>query len=88
MGNDKHITKAKLPNLMILHKAWVCLKWLTLIGLLLTTVWALVNSGVGVYLAIAVLFLLICSLVRLTFRLIVTIAYILLLLLILGLIFL
>ena len=88
MKNDKYITKEKLPRLTILHKAWVCIKWLALIGLLITVVWALVNSGAGVFLAATVFFLLIRSLVRLTFRLIVTIVYILLLLLILGLIFL
>ena len=88
MKNDKHITKAKLPRPTVLHKAWACIKWLILIGLLLTIVWALVNSGAGVFLAIAVLFLLIRSLVRLTFRLIITFVYILLLLLILGLIYL
>lgn len=86
MKNDKHITKEKLPRPTILHKALICIKWLILIGLLITTVWAFVNSGAGIFLAIAVLFLLIRSLVRLTFRLIVTIVYILLLLLILGLI--
>ncbi len=86
MRNDKHITKEKLPRLTILHKVWVCIKWLILIGLLITVIWALVNSGAGVFLAATVFFLLIRSLVRLTFRLIVTIVYILLLLLILGLI--
>jgi hypothetical protein len=86
MKNDKHIMKVKLPRLTILHKAWVCIKWLILIGLLITAVWALVNSGAGVFITAIVFFLLIRSLVRLTFRLIVTIVYVLLLLLILGLI--
>ncbi len=86
MKNDKHITKAKFPRLSNLHIAWVCIKWLMLIGLLIGLIWVVVNSGTGLFLAAAVFFLLIRSLVRLTFRLIVTIVYIILMLLILGLI--
>ena len=86
MKNDKHITKAKFPRLSNLHIAWVCTKWLMLIGLLLALVWTVVNSGAGIFLAATVFFLLIRSLVRLTFRLIVTVVYIILVLLILGLI--
>jgi len=88
MKNDKHITKAKSPHLSNLHIAWVFTKWLMLIGVLLALVWTVVNSGAGIFLAITVFFLLIRSLVRLTFRLMVTVVYIILLLLILGLIFL
>jgi len=86
MKSDKHITKAKSPHLSNLHIAWVCMKWLMLIGLLIAFVWTVVNSGAGIFLAAIVFFLLIRSLVRLTFRLIVTIIYIVLLLSILGLI--
>ena len=88
MKNDKHITKAKSPHFSNLHIAWVLTKWLMLIGLLLALVWTVVNSGAGIFLAAAVFFLLIRSLVGLTFRLIVTIVYIIMLLAILGLIFL
>lgn len=86
MKNDKHITKAKFPRLSNRHIAWICTKRLILIGLLVALGWTLVNSGASVFLAVTVLFLLIRSLVRLTFRLIITVVYILLLLLILGLI--
>jgi len=88
MKNDKHITKAKSPHLSNLHIAWVFTKWMMLIGLLIAFVWAVVNSGAGIFLAATVFFLLIRSLMRLTFRLIVTVVYIILLLTILGLIFL
>ena len=73
MKNDKHITKEKLTHFSKLHIAWVFTEWLTLIGLLLALVWTLVNSGAGVFLSITVFFLLIRSLVWLTFRLIVTV---------------
>jgi len=88
MKNDKHITKEKSARFSKLHIAWVFTKWLILIGLLAALVWAVVNSGAGIFLAATVFFLLIRSLVRLTFRLMVTIVYIILLLSILGLIFL
>ncbi len=87
MKNDKHITKEKLTHFSKLNIAWVFTKWLMLIGLLLALVWNVVNSGAGIFLAAAVFFLLVRSLVRLTFRLMVTIVYIILLLTILGLIF-
>jgi len=86
MKNDKHITKEKLTRFSTLNIAWVFTKWLMLIGLLLALVWTVVNSGAGLFLAATVFFLLIRSLVRLTFRMIVTVVYIILLLLILGLI--
>jgi hypothetical protein len=86
MKNDKHITKANSPLISKLHIAWVCTKWLMLIGVLVVLVWTVANSVAGVFLAVTVFFLLIRSLVRLTFRLIVTVIYIILLLLILGLI--
>jgi hypothetical protein len=88
MKNDKHITKAKSPHLSNLHIAWAFTKWLMLVGLFIALVWTVVNSGTGLFLAATIFFLLIRSLVRLTFRLIVTVVYIILLLLILGLIFL
>lgn len=88
MKNDKHITKEKLTHFSKLNIAWVFTKWLMLIGLLLALVCTVVNSSSGIFLAAAVFFLLIRSLVRLTFRLIATIVYIIMLLLILGLIFL
>jgi hypothetical protein len=88
MKNDKHITKGKSPHFSKLHIAWTFTKWLMLIGLLIALVWTVVNSGAGIFLAAIVFFLLIRSLVRLTFRLMVTIVYIILLLSILGLIFL
>lgn len=86
MKNDKHITKEKLTYFSKLNIAWVFTKWLMLIGLLLALVWTVLNSSAGIFLAAVVFFLLIRSLVRLTFRLIVTIVYIILLLTILGLI--
>jgi len=87
MKNDKHIMNEKSSRLSKRRIAWICTKRMMLIGLLLALAWAVVNSGTGVFLAITVFFLLIRSLVRLTFRLIVTVVYIILLLLILGLIF-
>ena len=86
MKNDKHITKAKFPRLSNLHIVWVCTKWLMLIGLLIALVWIVANSSVGIFLAATLFFLLIRSLVRLTFSLMITIIYIVLLLSILGLI--
>lgn len=86
MKYDKHITKENLTRFSTLNIAWVFTKWLMLIGLLLALVWTVVNSGAGLFLAATVFFLLIRSLVRLTFRMIVTVVYIILLLLILGLI--
>jgi hypothetical protein len=88
MKNDKHITKEKLTLLSKLNMVWAFAKWLILVGVLLALVWTVANSGVGIFLAVIVFFLLIRSLVRLTFRLMVTIVYIILLILILGLIFL
>ena len=88
MKNDKHITKGKSPHFSKLHIAWAFTKWLMLIVLLIALVWTVMNSGAGIFLAGIVFFLVIRSLVRLTFRLIVTIVYIILLLTILGLIFL
>ena len=86
MKNEKHITKEKLTRFSKLNIAWVCTKWLLLVGVIIALVWTVVNSGAGVFLAATVFFLFIRSLVRLTFRLIVTVVYIILLLLILGLI--
>ena len=88
MKNDKHITKEKSPHFDKLHIAWAFTKWLILIGLLIAFVWTVMKSGAGIFLAAIVFFLLIRSLVRLTFRLMITVVYIILLLLILGLIFL
>ena len=88
MKNDKHITKENLTRFSKLNIVWICTKWLILVGLLIALVWTVVNSGTGLFLAATVFFLLIRSLVRLTFRLIITVVYIILLLLILGLIFL
>ena len=59
MKNDENITKAKFPRLSNLHIAWVCTKWLMLIGLLLALVWIVANSSVGLFLAATVFFLLI-----------------------------
>ncbi|RHF02013.1 hypothetical protein DW701_17465 [Bacteroides eggerthii] len=86
MRNDKHITKQKFPRLSNLHIIWVWTKRLTLVGLLVVMGYAVVNSGVGIVLAVTVGFLLIRSLIRLAFRLIVTVVYIILTVLILGLI--
>lgn len=88
MKNDKHITKGKSPHFSKLHIVWAFTKWLILIGLLIAFVWTVINSGAGIFFAAIVFFLLIRSLVRLTFRLMVTIVYIILFLSILGLIFL
>lgn len=87
MKNGRHIvTKQKFPRLSNLHIVWVWMKRLTLVGLLVAVGYAVVNSGVGVFLAVTVSFLLIRSLIRLAFRLIVTAVYIILIALILGLI--
>lgn len=88
MKNDKYIPKGKSPHFSRLQIAWTFTKWLMLIGLLIAFVWTVMNSSAGIFLAAIVFFLLIRSLVRLTFRLMVTIVYIILLLSILGLIFL
>ena len=73
MRNDKQITKQKFPRLSNLHIIWVWTKRLTLVGLLVVMGYAVVNSGVGIVLAVTVGFLLIRSLIRLSFRLIVTV---------------
>ena len=73
MRNDKHITKQKFPRLSNLQIIWVWTKRLTLVGLLVVMGYAVVNSGVGIVLAVTVGFLLIRSLIRLAFRLIVTV---------------
>lgn len=86
MKNNKYITKGKSPHFSKLHIAWAFTKWLMLIGLLTAFVLTVTNSDAGIFLAATVFFLLIRSLARLTFRLIVTILYIILLLSILGLI--
>ena len=78
MRNDKHITKQKFPRLSNLQIIWVWTKRLTLVGLLVVMGYAVVNSGVGIVLAVTVGFLLIRSLIRLAFRLIVTVVYIIL----------
>ncbi len=87
MKNGKHIvTKQNFPRLSNLHIIWVWTKRLTLVGLLVALVGAVVNSGAGVFLAVTAGFLLIRSLIRLAFRLIVTVVYIILTVLMLGLI--
>lgn len=78
--------KQKFPRLPNLHIVWVCVKRLTLAGLLVAAAWAVINSSAGIYLAVAVGFLLIRSLIRLVSRFVITIVYIILLVLILGLI--
>ncbi len=83
MKNDRHITKEKIPSLVNLHMVLIYIKLMMLIGLHLVLVWTVVKSGTGVFLAVTVFFLLIRSLVRLTFRLIVTVVYIILLIVIL-----
>ena len=57
MRNDKNITKEKLPRLTILHKALGLHKVADLDWIAHNcTVWALVNSGAGVFLAATVSF--------------------------------
>ncbi len=78
--------KQKSPRLPNLHIVWVCVKRLTFAGLLVTGVWVIVNSSAGIFLAVAVSFLLILSLMRLAFRFVITVVYIILIVLMLGLI--
>lgn len=86
MRNSKYIMKQKFPRLSNLHIVWVCVKWLTFAGLLVAVAWAVINSSAGIFLAVVVGFLLILSLMRLAFRFVITVVYIILLVLILGLI--
>lgn len=87
MNNGKHNDKGnKLSRLSNLHIIWVWTKRLTLVGLLVAMVWAVMNSGAGVFLAAALGFLIIRSLIRLAVRVVFTLVYIAVLLLILGLI--
>ncbi len=81
-GEKADRLKQKFPRLSNLHIVWIWTKRLTLVGLLVAVVWAVINSGVGFFLAVVVGFLLI----RLAFRVIVTVVYIILIALILGLI--
>jgi len=78
--------KQKFPRLSNLHIILVCMKRLTLAGLLVAAAWAVMNSGAGIFLAVGVSFLLILSLMRLVSRFVITVVYIILLVLILGLI--
>ena len=72
MRNGKHIMKQKFPRLSNLHIIWVCAKWLTLAGLLIAAAWAVMNSSAGIFLAVAMGFLLIGSLIRLVSRFVIT----------------
>lgn len=83
--NGKNITKRKFPRLSNLHIIWVCVKRLTLAGLLVAAAWAVTNSSAGISLTVAMGFLLIRSLIRLVSRFVITVVYIILLVLILGL---
>lgn len=78
--------KQKFPRLSNLHIIWVCVQRLTFAGLLVEVVWAVMNSSTGIFLAVVMSFLLICSLMRLAFRFVITVVYIILIVLILGLI--
>ena len=88
MPNEKEEgeAKQKLSRLSNLHIIWICTKRLTLVGLLVAAVWAVMNSGAGVFLMAVVGFLIIRSLIRLAFRVIVSVVYIILIMLMLGLI--
>lgn len=88
MPNEKEEgeAKQKLSRLSNLHIIWVCAKRLTLVGLLVVMVWAVMNSGAGIFLTAALGFLIIPSLIRLAVRVVVTLVYIALLMLILSLI--
>jgi len=86
MRNGKHIMKQKFPRLSNLHINWVCVKRLTLAGLLVAAAWTVMNSSTIVFLVVAVGFLFIRSLIQLVSRFVITIVYIILLMLILGLI--
>jgi len=86
MRNGKHITEQKFPRLSNLHIIWVWMKRLLLAYLVMVLVAAMMNSGTGIFLSIVAGFLLFLSLVRLAIRFVVTLAYIILLALILGLI--
>ena len=85
-GEKADRLKQKFPRLSNLHIIWVCAKWLILAGLLIAAAWAVMNSSAGIFLAVAMGFLLIGSLIRLVSRFVITVVYIILLVLILGLI--
>jgi len=85
-GEKADRLKQKFPRLSNLNIIWVCVMRLTLAGLIVMAAWAVMNSGAGIFLAVAVGFLLIGSLMRLVSRFVITVIYIILLVLILGLI--
>jgi len=85
-GEKADRLKQKFPRLSNLHIIWVCVKRLTFAGLLVGASWAIWNSSAGIFLTVTVGFLLIRSLIRLVSRFVITVVYIILLVLILGLI--
>lgn len=85
-GEKADRLKQKFPRLPNLHIIWVCVKRLTLAGLLVAADWTVMNGSAGICFALVAGFLLILSLVGLAFRFVVTLVYIILLTLILVLI--
>lgn len=84
MNNGKHITKTKLSHLAVLHIIGQWAKWAAFAGSSVALGFAVVNSGAGTFLAVGLGFLLLRSLLRLVFRVVVTLVYIALLMLALG----
>ena len=78
--------KQKFPRLSNLHIIWVFVKRLTLAGFLVAAAWAVMNSSAVIFLTVAVGFVLIRSLMWLVSRIVITVVYIILLVLILSLV--
>jgi hypothetical protein len=85
-GEKADRLKQKFPRLSNLHIIWGWIKRLLLAYIVMVLVAAVMNSGIGIFLAIVAGFLLILSLIRLVSRFVITVVYIILLALILGLI--
>ena len=83
-GEKADRLKQKFPRLSNLHIIWIFAKRLILAGMLVVSVWVMMNSSANIFLAVAAGFLLIRSLILLVSRFVITVIYIILLVLILG----
>lgn len=75
----KNRTKQELPRLSTPHIIWVWTKWLVLAAWAMAVVGYISNNGIGTSLAVGVAFLIIRSLIQWAVRVVVMLAYIILL---------
>ncbi|OAV75517.1 hypothetical protein Barb7_00856 [Bacteroidales bacterium Barb7] len=86
MRNSNNILKQKLLRLANLHIICRWTKRLILAVVVVTLGVAVVNSGIGIFLAFVIGFLLLRFLIRLAFRLLIMLVYVVLIVLIISLI--